>query len=125
MAPGSSNVMVVRRARGFDIDEFRIARTALAQFAAYRASVAFFCEEMLPLVIGRPPAVAAVIPGGDARIESGSKRNAVHMCLMSANMLIYRKRDPFIPNSSSIPQGDPPRRSRRWRPRCRRAHWGQ
>jgi hypothetical protein len=107
MAPGVSNVMVVRQVRGFDIDEFSIARTEPAQFSAYRASVALLREEMLPLVIGRPPAVAAVIPGGDSRIDSGSKRNAVHMCLMPANMLIYRKRDLFIPNSSSIPQGDP------------------
>jgi hypothetical protein len=44
----------------FDVDNFDIARAEAAQFIAYRSSIAFFVEELLPLVIGRPPAVAAV-----------------------------------------------------------------
>ena len=74
MAPGVSNVMVAHGARSFDIDEFSVAWAELAQFSAYRAGIAFLLEEMLPLVIGRPPALAAVIPGSDSRIDSGSKR---------------------------------------------------
>jgi hypothetical protein len=85
--------VVVHRARGFDIDEFSVAWAELAQVSAYRAGIAFLLEEMLPLVIGGPPALAAVIPGSDSRIGSGSKRNAVHMCLMPGNILNYCKRD--------------------------------
>ena len=100
MAPGVSNVMVAHGARSFDIDEFSVAWAELAQFSAYRAGIAFLLEEMLPLVIGRPPALAAVIPGSDSRIDSGSKRYAVHICLIRGNILNYRKLDLFIPNSS-------------------------
>jgi hypothetical protein len=79
---------------GFDIDEFGIARAELAQFSAYRSGIAFLVEEILPLGIGRPPAVAPVIPAGDPRIDSGSKRNAVHICEMQVNTLKYSKRGP-------------------------------
>ena len=94
MAPGVSNVMVAHGARGFDIDEFSVAWAELAQFSAYRAGIAFLLEEMLPLVIGRPPALAAVIPACDPRIDSGSKRNAVHFLLMPENTLASSERNP-------------------------------
>src|SRR5580704_13487915 len=42
-------------ARGFDIDEFRIARTQLSQLPANRSGIAFLVEKLLPLAIGRPP----------------------------------------------------------------------
>jgi hypothetical protein len=37
---------------GFDIDEFGIARAELAQFSAFRSSIAFLVKETLPLGIG-------------------------------------------------------------------------
>ena len=78
---------------GFDIDEFGIARAELAQFLAYRSGIALFVEETLPLLIGRPPAVAAVIPACYSTIDSGSKRNAIHLLLMPENTLTFSKRD--------------------------------
>ena len=66
----------------FDVDDFGIARTAVAQFIAYWSGIAFLVEELLPLVIGRPPAVATVIPAGDPRIGSGSKCNAIGHCAL-------------------------------------------
>jgi len=53
------------------------ARAEAAQFIAYWPGIAFLVEDLLPVVIGRPSAVAAVIPAGDPCISSGSKRNAV------------------------------------------------
>ena len=99
MVPSVSNVIVFRRTYGFDIDEFGIARAQLPQFLTYWSGIAFVVEEILPLVICRPPAVAAVIPGGDPCIDSRSKRNAVHAYLMRPNMLNYRKCDLSVPNS--------------------------
>jgi len=99
MVPSVSNVIVFRRTYGFDIDEFGIARAQLPQFLTYRSGIAFVVEEILPLVICRPAAVAAVIPGGDPCIDSRSKRNAVHAYLMRPNMLNYRKCDLSVPNS--------------------------
>ena len=81
---------------GFNIDEFGIARAELAEFSAYGAGLAFLFEEFLPLVIGRPPASAAVVPAGDPRIDSRSKRNAVHTGLIPDNALTDRKRETFV-----------------------------
>src|SRR5215831_17055219 len=44
---------------------------------AYWSGIAFIVEDLLPVVIGRPTATAAVVPAGDACIGSGPKRNAV------------------------------------------------
>jgi hypothetical protein len=85
-------------ASGFDIDEFGVARAELTQFPAYRSCIAFVVEEILPLVIRRPPAVAAVIPASDSGIDSGSQRNAVHTSLMPDNQLKFGKRYAFIQN---------------------------
>jgi hypothetical protein len=85
-------------ASGFDIDEFGVARAELTQFPAYRSGIAFVVEEILPLVIRRPPAVAAVIPASDSGIDSGSQRNAVHTSLMPDNQLKFGKRYAFIQN---------------------------
>ena len=80
---------------GFDIDEFGIARAELAQVLAYRSGIALFVEETLPLLIGRPPAVAAVIPACYSTIDSRSKRNAIHLLLMPENTLTFSKRNPW------------------------------
>src|SRR5262249_33889145 len=85
-------------ARGFDIDEFGIARAELAELPANRSGIAFLVEKLLPLSIGRPPAGNAVVPAGDRRIDSRSKRNAVRGTLVPHNKLTYRKRDIFIAN---------------------------
>ena len=66
----------------FDVDSSGIARTAAAQFIAYWSGIVFLVEELLPLVIGRPPAVATVIPASDPRIGSGSKCNAIGHCAL-------------------------------------------
>jgi len=63
---------------GFDVDEFGISRTEIAQFLAGPGGVAFLFEELATLVISRPSAAAAVVSGGDPRVGSGSKRYAVH-----------------------------------------------
>ena len=81
---------------GFDIDEFGIARAELAEFSAYGSGIAFLVEEFLPLVIGRPPASAAIVPAGDPRIDSRSKRDAVHTRLIPDNALKHRKRETFV-----------------------------
>jgi hypothetical protein len=59
-----------------------LARTAAAQLIAYWSGIVFLVEEFLPLVIGRPPAVATVIPASDPRIGSGSKCNATGHCAL-------------------------------------------
>jgi hypothetical protein len=74
-----------------------MARAELAQFLAYRSGIAFLVEELLPLVICRPPAVATVKPASDPRIGSGSKRNAVHIYLMPENTLKAGKRQSIHP----------------------------
>src|SRR6266852_3554520 len=66
----------------FDVDSSGIARTAAAQLVAYWSGIVFLVEELLPLVIGRPSAVATVIPASDARIGSGSKCNAIGHCAL-------------------------------------------
>ena len=81
---------------GFYIDEFGIAWAELAQFLAHRSGIALLVEEFLPLVIGRPPAIAAVKPAGDPRIDSGPKRNAVHLLLVPENTLKPSKLDPRL-----------------------------
>ena len=57
-----------------------IARPELAQFVTHWFGVAFLVEELLPLVIGRPPAVAPVIPARDSLVGSRSKRDAIGHC---------------------------------------------
>jgi hypothetical protein len=55
-----------------------------AQLMAYWCGIAFIVEDLLPVVIRRPPTVTAVIPAGDPCIGSGSKRNAIgHRALLS------------------------------------------
>ena len=54
---------------GFDIYEFGIARTELAQLSTYGAGIAFLAEELAALVVRRPPAGTAVIPAGDRCID--------------------------------------------------------
>src|SRR5580693_4769695 len=77
---GRSTVVLLR----FDVDDLGIARADAAQFLAYRSGIAFVIEELLPPVVGRPPAVAAVIPAGDSRIGSGSKCDGIgHWALLS------------------------------------------
>ena len=49
---------------------------------AYWSGIASLVEDLLPVVIGRPPAVAAVVPAGDPGIGSGSKRDAVGHCAL-------------------------------------------
>jgi len=66
----------------FDLDDFGIAWAEAAQFMAYRTGIVFLIEQLLPLVIGRPAAVGAVIPPGDPRIGSGSKCDAVRHCAL-------------------------------------------
>jgi hypothetical protein len=61
----------------FNVDEFGLARAEAAQFAAYWSGIAFLAENLLPLVICRPPAVAPNIPAGYPCIGSGSNCNAV------------------------------------------------
>jgi hypothetical protein len=49
------------------------ARTTAAQFVAHWSGIALFVEDLPPVVIGRPPAAAAVVPAGDpcvVRIEA-------------------------------------------------------
>jgi hypothetical protein len=54
---------------GLDIYEFGIARAELAQLSTYGAGIAFFAEELAPLVVSRPPAGTTVIPAGDRCID--------------------------------------------------------
>src|SRR5215468_10462757 len=61
----------------FDVYNTRIPRAEGAQPTAYGSRIMPFVEELLPLVIGRPKAIAAVIPAGDRAIGSGSKCNAI------------------------------------------------
>jgi len=68
----------------FDVDDFGIARAEDAQFIAYGSGIAFLGEELLPFVVGRPPAVAAVVPTGDPRASSASKCNAVGHCAFTS-----------------------------------------
>jgi hypothetical protein len=49
----------------FNIDKLGIARAQIAQVTAYWFGVAFLVEQLLALVVGRPSAVAPVIPAGD------------------------------------------------------------
>jgi hypothetical protein len=75
------NIVVLLR---FDVDDLGIARAEAAQFLAYRSGIAFVIEELLPPVVGRPPAVAAIIPAGNSRIGSGSKCDGIgHSALLS------------------------------------------
>ena len=64
----------------FDVDSSGIARTTAAQLIAYWSGIVFLVEELLTLVIRRPPAVATVILAGDPRIGSGSKCDAIGHC---------------------------------------------
>src|SRR6516225_12338000 len=64
----------------FDVDDLGIARVKAAQLLAYWSGIAFLVEDLLPVVIGRPPAVAAVVPAGARCIGSGSERNTVRHC---------------------------------------------
>jgi hypothetical protein len=48
----------------FNVDKLGIARAQIAQVAAYWFGVAFLVEQLLALVVGRPSAVAPVIPAG-------------------------------------------------------------
>jgi hypothetical protein len=52
------------------------------------SGIAFLFEELLPPVIGRPSAVAPVIPACDPLIRSRSKRDAIGHC---ATPLIFQK----------------------------------
>src|SRR5215469_3738613 len=65
-----------------NIDHFGIAWTQAAQFVAYRFRVALVVEKLLPRVISRPLAAAAVIPPGDRRISPGSKRDGIGHCAL-------------------------------------------
>ena len=49
----------------FNVDKLGIARAEIAQVTAYWFGVAFLVEQLLALMVGRPSAVAPVIPAGD------------------------------------------------------------
>ena len=62
-----------------------VARTQTAQFVTYRFRLVLVVEELLPSVVSRPPAAAAIIPAGDRRISLGSKRDGVgHRALLTS-----------------------------------------
>jgi hypothetical protein len=66
----------------FDVDDLGIARTKAAQFVAHWSGIALPVEDLPPVVIGRPPTAATVVPAGEPCVGSGSKRNAVwHLAL--------------------------------------------
>src|SRR5262249_16214624 len=58
----------------FNVDDFGVPWAEAAQFMACRSGIAFLVEKLLPLMIGRPSAVAADIPVGDPRVGFGSAR---------------------------------------------------
>jgi hypothetical protein len=64
----------------FDIDDVGIARAQLAQLMSYWFSVAFVVEQLLTLLIGRPSAVAPVVPAGDILVGSSAQRDAIRHC---------------------------------------------
>src|SRR5215470_13021447 len=63
-----------------------------------------FLKQLLPLVIGRPPAVATIVPASDALISSGPQRDAIgHWAPpfdFSKGVLLHRVlySKPLIPN---------------------------
>ena len=62
-----------------------VARTQTAQFVTYRFRLVLVVEELLPGVVSRPPAAAAIIPAGNRRISLGSKRDGVgHRALLTS-----------------------------------------
>jgi hypothetical protein len=65
-----------------NIDHFGVPRAHATQFLAYRFRLVLVVEKPPPLVIGRPPAMAAIVPPGDRRIYSGSKRDGVGHCAL-------------------------------------------
>jgi hypothetical protein len=66
----------------FDVDDLGIARTKAAQFVAHWSGIALPVEDLPPVVIGRPPTAATVVPAGEPCVGSGSKRNAVWHCAL-------------------------------------------
>jgi hypothetical protein len=65
-----------------DVYNFGMARPEIAQFKAYSSGIPFVVEVLLPLAIGRPPTVTAIIPTCDPPVGSGSKCNAVWHCAL-------------------------------------------
>jgi len=84
--PGLNRRLVGGNIGGFDVDEFGISRTEIAQFLAGPGGVAILFEELPTLMISRPSPAAAVVPAGDPRVGSGSKRYAVHTQLLVWNI---------------------------------------
>jgi len=85
----------------FDVDDFGIPRAEAAQPTAYGSRIMPFVEELLPLVIGRPPATAAVIPAGDRAIGSGSKCDAIGHLRASVSLSL-QKAEPSAATASQI-----------------------
>src|SRR5262249_49156776 len=56
-----------------DVDDLGIAGTKAPQCVAHSAGIAFLLEDLLPVVISRPPAAAGVVPAGDPGSGSGSR----------------------------------------------------
>jgi hypothetical protein len=65
-----------------DVYNFGMAWPEIAQFKAYSSGIPFVVEGLLPLAIGRPPAITAIIPTRDPPVGSGSKCNAVWHCTL-------------------------------------------
>jgi hypothetical protein len=64
----------------FNIYHWRIAGPETAQLMAYGFRVAFFVEEFLSAVVGRPTLIAAVVPTGNPPVGSGSQCDAIAHC---------------------------------------------
>src|ERR1700730_16480562 len=81
--PFKERERILVRSLRLDADHFGNARAQTAQFVTYRFRLALVVEKLLPCVIRRPPALAAVVPAGDPRISPRSKRDAVrHRALL-------------------------------------------
>jgi len=85
----------------FDVDDFGIPRAEAAQPTAYGSRIMPFVEELLPLVIGRPKALAAVIPASNRAIGSGSKCNAIGHLRASVSLSL-QKAEPSAATASQI-----------------------
>ena len=59
------------------MDHFGIAGAQAPQFVACPFRFVAVAEKLLPRVISRPPAGAAVVPARDPRISPGSKGDAI------------------------------------------------
>jgi hypothetical protein len=72
-----------------DVYNFGMAWPEIAQFKAYSSGIPFVVEVLLPLAIGRPPAITAIIPTRDPPVGSDRSvmRYGIAHSFLSKSML--------------------------------------